>query len=72
MDELRTLLMRLIGKLGLLLPFSADAAIPWTNNVSEQMIARIKMRARTVRGYKSWSGMEAGMLPAGYLHGSSS
>jgi len=26
----------------------------WTNNATEQAIGRMKMRARTVRGYKSW------------------
>ena len=39
--------------------------IPWTNNATEQAIGRMKMRARTVRGYKSWRGMQSGLLPAG-------
>lgn len=39
------------------------------NNPTEQAIGRRKRRARTVRGYKSWNGMEAGLLLAGcYAH----
>ena len=33
--------------------------VPWTNNGTEQTIGRMKMRSRTVRGYKSWLGMWA-------------
>jgi len=31
----------------------------------EQAIGRMKMRARTVRGYKSWRGMQAGLWLSG-------
>jgi len=31
--------------------------VPWTNNPTEQVIGRMKMRARTVRGYKNCEGM---------------
>jgi hypothetical protein len=31
----------------------------------EQAIGCMKMRARTVRGYKSWQGMWAGLLLSG-------
>ena len=30
-----------------------DRTIRWTNNGTEQVIGRMKMRARTVRGYKT-------------------
>lgn len=39
--------------------------VPWTNNNTEQAIRRMKMRARTVRGYKSWQGMHAALLLSG-------
>jgi LmbE family N-acetylglucosaminyl deacetylase len=38
--------------------------VPWTNNATEAAIGRMKMRARTVRGYKSWQGMQTGLLLA--------
>lgn len=45
--------------------FYTDPAIPWTNNGIEQVIGGMKMRARTVRGYKTWPGMQTGLLLAG-------
>jgi hypothetical protein len=39
--------------------------MPWTNNSTEQAIGRMKMRSQTVRGYKSWPGMQAALLLAG-------
>jgi site-specific recombinase XerD len=39
--------------------------VPWTNNPTEQVIGRMKMRARTVRGYKTWAGMASGLMTAG-------
>jgi transposase-like protein len=43
--------------------FDWQKDVPWTNNATEQAIGRMKMRSRTVRGYKSWRGMwAAGML----------
>jgi hypothetical protein len=45
---------------------------PATNSEADQTerlrlfaIGRMKMRARTVRGYKSWNGIQAGLLLAG-------
>ena len=35
------------------------------NNPTEQVIGKMKMRARTVRGYKNWSGMASGLMSAG-------
>ena len=39
--------------------------VPWTNNGTEQAIGRMKIRSRTVRGYKSWQGMRAAFLLTG-------
>lgn len=42
--------------------FDWQPEVPWTNNLTEQTIGRMKMRARTVRGYKSEAGMLNGLL----------
>jgi transposase-like protein len=39
--------------------------VPWTNNGTEQVIGRMKVRSRSVRGYKTKSGMLAGLMLAG-------
>lgn len=39
--------------------------VPWTNNGTEQVIGRMKVRSRTVRGYKTKSGMLSGLMLAG-------
>ena len=36
--------------------------VPPTNNGTEQAIGRCKIRSRSVRGWKPWSGVEASML----------
>jgi transposase-like protein len=66
LDELRHLLIRLSESWSRYTTFFHDAAIPWTNNLSEQAIGGFKMRARTVRGYKSPSGMHNGLLVSAY------
>jgi hypothetical protein len=45
--------------------FYNDPAIPWINNITKQVIGRMKMRARTVRGYKTWPGMQTDSMLAG-------
>ncbi|MEN4100767.1 MAG: transposase [Anaerolineaceae bacterium] len=45
--------------------FDWQPEVPWTNNRTEQVIGKMKMRARTVRGYKSWRGMASGLMAAG-------
>jgi len=65
LEQLRALLLRLSESWHSYCLFQSEPAVPWTNNATEQAIGRMKMRARTVRGYKSWSGMEAGLLLAG-------
>jgi transposase-like protein len=64
-DRLRDLLIRLSEAWPHYCAFYADPGIPWTNNGTEQVIGRMKIRARTVRGYKSWPGMQTGLMLAG-------
>lgn len=62
---LRNLLVHLSEHWGSYRLFAQQEAVPWTNNGTEQVICRMKMRSRTVRGYKSWSGMWAALLLSG-------
>lgn len=61
-DRLRHLLIRLSESWERYTAFFHDPGIPWTNNRTEQAIGRMKLRARTVRGYKTTSGMLNGLL----------
>jgi len=63
--QLRDLLIRLSESWESFCAFYTDPAVPWTNNGTEQVIGRMKMRARTVRGYKTWLGMQTGLMLAG-------
>ena len=65
LEQLRDLLLRLSESWQSYCTFQSEPEVPWTNNATERAIGRMKMRARTVRGYKSWSGMEAGLMLAG-------
>jgi transposase-like protein len=65
LEQLRDLLLRLSQDWHSYCVFPSEPQVPWTNNPTERSIGRMKMRARTVRGYKSWQGMEAGLLAAG-------
>jgi len=65
LEQVRDLLLRLSEHWHKYCTFQSEPIVPWTNNATERAIGRMKMRARTVRGYKSWSGMEAGFLLAG-------
>jgi transposase-like protein len=64
LERLRDLLLRLAQTWQRYCTFQSEPQVPWTNNATERAIGRMKMRARTIRGYKSWSGMEAGLLLA--------
>jgi hypothetical protein len=64
-DQLRRLLIRLSENWHHYRIFDWQPEVPWTNNCIEQMIGRMKMRSRTVRGYKSTRGMLAALLLAG-------
>lgn len=65
LEQLRDLLLRLSQDWQTYCTFQSEPEIPWTNNATERAIGRMKMRARTVRGYKSWPGMESGLMLAG-------
>ena len=62
LDELRHLLIRLSENWERYTTFFHDPGLPWTNNRTEQAIGRMKMRTRTIRGYKTRSGMLNGLL----------
>jgi len=65
LDQLRFLLVRLAENWVRYRVFDWQPDVPWTNNPTEQVIGKMKMRARTVRGYKTWSGMASGLMLAG-------
>lgn len=65
LERLRDLLIRLSEKWERYTQFIDDPGIPWTNNGTEQVIGKMKMRARTVRGYKNWKGMHSGLMVSG-------
>jgi transposase-like protein len=64
LEQLRDLVLRLNQDWHRYCTFQSEPELPWTNNSTERAIGRMKMRARTVRGYKSWPGMESGLLLA--------
>jgi transposase-like protein len=65
LSQLRALLLRLSEHWPSYRVFDWQKDVPWTNNGTEQVIGRMKMRSRTVRGYKSWLGMHAALTLAG-------
>ena len=65
LEQLRDLLIRLAEHWPSYCTFHSEPEVPWTNNATERAIGRMKIRARTVRGYKSWPGMHTGLLLAG-------
>ncbi len=52
-DQLCGLLIRLSENWHRYRVFDCQPKVPWTNNDTEQIIGKLKMRSRTVRGYKS-------------------
>jgi transposase-like protein len=67
LEQLRDLLLRLSQDWQKYCVFQSEPQVRWTNNPTERAIGKMKMRARTVRGYKSWQGLQAGLLVSG-LH----
>jgi len=65
LQQLRSLLLRLSEHWHTYTTFQSEPQVPWTNNATERCIGRMKMRARTVRGYKCWAGMQNGLMLAG-------
>jgi transposase-like protein len=53
-DKLRFMIVRLAENWAKFRVFDWQDGVPWTNNPTEQVIGKMKMRARTVRGYKNW------------------
>jgi hypothetical protein len=64
-EQLRDMILRLSERWERYILFVHDPGIPWTNNGTEQVIGRMKMRARSVRGYKNWQGMKSGLMVSG-------
>lgn len=64
-EQLRSMIIRLAENWARFRVFDWQRDVPWTNNPTEQGIGRMKMRARTVRGYKNWPGMMSGLMVAG-------
>jgi transposase-like protein len=65
LELLRNLLIRMSEHWPNYRVFDYQKDVPWTNNGTEQVIGRMKVRSRTVRGYKTKSGMLAGLMLAG-------
>ena len=64
LEQWRDLLLRLRQDWQTYCTFQFEPEIPWTNNSTERTLERMKMRARTVRGYKSWTGRQSGLMLA--------
>ena len=64
LEKLRDLVLRLSRDWERYIEFYSDPGIPWTNNRTEQIIGRLKSRAKRVRGYKSSQGQLLGSLVA--------
>ena len=62
LEKLRNLLIRLSEHWDSYRVFDWQKDVPWTNNDTEQAIGRGKMRSRTVRGFKSFPGLQAAWL----------
>lgn len=65
LTQLRQVLLRMSEHWESYRVFSWQEHVPWTNNGTERVIGRMKMRSRTVRGYKSWQGMQAALWLSG-------
>lgn len=64
LEKLRDLVLRLSQDWERYIEFYHDPGIPWTNNRTEQIIGKLKNRAKRVRDYKSTEGFLAGSLVA--------
>jgi transposase-like protein len=64
LEKLRDIVLRLSQDWGRYIEFYSDPGIPWTNNRTEQIIGRLKNRAKRVRGYKTSNGLLTGSLVA--------
>jgi transposase-like protein len=64
LEKLRDLVLRLSRDWERYIEFYSDPGIPWTNNRTEQIIGRLKNRAKRVRGYKTIQGLQMGSVVA--------
>lgn len=64
-SQLRHLLIRLSEHWPSYRLFDWQKDVPWTNNRTEQVIGKMKIRSRTVRGYKSYQGMWNALMLSG-------
>jgi hypothetical protein len=64
-EQLRNLLIRLSEHWSTYRTFDWQPEVPWTNNGTERVIGRMKIRSRTVRGYKNKNGLLNGLMLAG-------
>ncbi len=64
LEKLRDMVLRLSRDWERYIEFYSDPGIPWTNNQTEQIIGKIKNRAKRVRGYKNTDGLLIGSLVA--------
>ena len=64
-ERLRNLMIRLSENWPRYRVFDWQPEVPWTNNTTEQVIGRMKVRSRTVRGYKTNYGLLNGLMLAG-------
>lgn len=65
LEQLRYLLIRLSEHWANYRIFDWQPDVPWTNNGTERVIGRMKVRGKSVRGYKTKQGMLAGLMIAG-------
>ncbi len=65
LEQLRKLLIRLSEHWSHYRVFDWQKDVPWTNNGTEQVIGKMKVRSKTVRGYKTKPGMLTGLMLAG-------
>ena len=64
LETFRDMVLRLSRDWERYIEFYSDPGIPWTNNQTEQIIGKMKNRAKRVRGYKSSEGRLIGSLIA--------
>ena len=64
LEKLRDVVLRLSRDWERYIEFYSDPGIPWTNNQTEQVIGKLKNRAKRVRGYKTSPGQLTGSLIA--------
>jgi len=65
LDQLHNLLIQLSDNWKSYCTFYYQPEVSWMNNGTEQAIGRMKVRGKSVRGYKTWKGMQAGLILSG-------